>query len=182
MKNNYFLKNLLPTILFCLFSSFAFCEGFSDLRLVHNEFKGAFEKADPGDKMPDHSADVIIRGTVRDENGVLSGATIRENGTKNSTMTRENGTFSLKVSKANAFLTISFVGYESSEVALEGRTVIEVVLKATSNELSNIVILATSSGLILEMALPKSTRLFVPTFETLLSVLAIGTPSTTNKG
>ena len=119
MKNNYFLKSLLPAILFCLFSSFGFGEGFSDLILVHNELEGAFDKAHPVDKTPDHFADVVIRGTVRDENGVLSGATIRENGTKNFTMTREDGTFSLNVSKANAFLTSGLFGYESSEVALE---------------------------------------------------------------
>src|SRR5690606_31236357 len=46
----------------------------------------------------------------------------------------------------------------------------------------SMVTLATSSGLMLDMALPKSTRLSAPTCDTLLSVLAIGTPSTTNKG
>lgn len=142
MKNNYFIKKLLPAILFCLFSSIAFGEGTPDLHLPFNDFEGTSEKVHSDHNILDHSADVIIRGTVRDENGALSGATIRENGTRNVTTTSEDGTFSLKVSKPNVVLTVSFVGYESSEIALEGRTMINVVLKTSSNELSNVVVTA----------------------------------------
>lgn len=142
MKNNYFIKKLLPAILFCLFSSIAFGEGTPDLHLPFNDFEGTSEKVHSDHNILDHSADVIIRGTVRDENGALSGANIRENGTRNVTTTSEDGTFSLKVSKPNVVLTVSFVGYESSEIALEGRTMINVVLKTSSNELSNVVVTA----------------------------------------
>ena len=126
MKNNYFIKQLLPAIILCLVSFFAFSEGSS--RSHNNRL---FQ-----------SADVTIRGTVSDENGALKGATVRENGTNNATTTKEDGSFTLRVSKANAVLTVSFVGYESMEIALQGRTVIAAVLKTSSQELSGVVVTA----------------------------------------
>ena len=106
MKNNYFIKQLLPAIAFCLAFSVAFSEGIPrSYSINHNSLH--------------QPADVIIRGTVSDDNGALRGATIRENGTNNTTTSKEDGTFSLRVSKPDAVLTISFVGYESMEIALE---------------------------------------------------------------
>jgi len=119
MKNNYFIKKLLPTIILCLAFSFAYSQ--SNVQSAGN---------------------VIIRGTVNDENGALSGATIRENGTNNATTTNGDGTFSLRISKSNAVLTISFVGYQSSVIAVEGRSTVAVVLKKSSQELSNVVVTA----------------------------------------
>ena len=129
MKNNYFIKQLLPAIILCLVFSVAFSEGIPrPSSFNHNNLH--------------QPADVIIRGTVSDDNGALRGATVRENGTNNATTTKEDGTFSLRVSKPNAVLTISFVGYESMEIALEGRTTITAVLKPSSQELSNVVVTA----------------------------------------
>lgn len=142
MKNNNFIKKLFSAILFCLVSSIAFGEGAPDLCPPVNDFEGISERTHSHDNVLHHSADVVINGTVRDEKGALSGATIRENGTNNVTTTKGDGTFSLKVSKPNAVLTISFVGYESSEIALEGRTIVNVVLKTSSQELSNVVVTA----------------------------------------
>ena len=135
MKNNNFIKKLFSAILFCLVSSIAFGEGTPDLCAPVNDFEGTSERAHSHDNALHHSADVVINGTIRDEKGALSGATIRENGTNNVTTTKGDGTFSLKVSKPNAVLTISFVGYESSEIALEGRTIVNVILKTSSQEL-----------------------------------------------
>lgn len=139
MKNNYFIKQLLPALILCLVSSLSFSEGSSHSLnnlngILWNKFFHTNELHQP--------ADVVIRGTVSDDNGTLSGATIREKGTNNATTTKEDGSFSLRVSKPNAVLTISFVGYQSMDIALEGRTMINVVLKATSQELSNVVVTA----------------------------------------
>jgi TonB-linked SusC/RagA family outer membrane protein len=129
MKNNYFIKQLLPAITLCLVFSAAFSK---DIPRLHSGNHDGLHQP----------ADVIIRGIVRDENGALSGATVKENGTNNTTTTKEDGSFSLRVSKANAVLTISFVGHESREIALEGRTTITAVLKTSSQELSNVVVTA----------------------------------------
>lgn len=130
MKNNYFIKQLLSAIVLCLVFSAAFSEDIPRLYPVNHD----------GLRQP---ADVIIRGIVRDENGgVLNGATVRENGTDNATTTKEDGSFSLRVSKANAVITISFVGYETTEIALAGRTVVNVNLKTSSQELFGVVVTA----------------------------------------
>jgi len=142
MKNKNLIKQLFSAILFCLVSSIAFGEGTPDLSAPANDLEGTSERAHSHHNALHHAADVVINGSVRDEKGALSGATIRENGTNNVTTTKGDGTFSLKVSKPNAVLTISFVGYESSEIALDGRTVINVVLKTSSQELSNVVVTA----------------------------------------
>lgn len=142
MKNNYFIKKLFPAIILCLAFTVAFSEGAPRSHPFINGPEGISGRALSHNNILDQSADVIINGTVRDENGSLSGATIRENGTNNVTMSKKDGTFSLQVSKANAVLTISFIGYESTEIALEGRTMINVVLKTSSQELSNVVVTA----------------------------------------
>ncbi len=142
MINNCFIKKLLPSILFCLIFCDAYSKGIPRSHPSDNGPDGIFERAHSHNNILHEFADVIIHGTVRDENSGLSGATIRENGTNNVTTSKDDGTFSLKVSKSNAVLTISFIGYETREIALEGRTVIDLVLKASSGELSNVVVTA----------------------------------------
>ncbi|HET7117432.1 MAG TPA: SusC/RagA family TonB-linked outer membrane protein [Hanamia sp.] len=136
MKYNFFIQKLLPAIFFCLVFSVAFSEGNPRLNSSVNKTELSHNK------VLREFADVIIHGIVRDEHGPLSGATVREKGTNNFTITKEDGSFTLKVSKANAVLTISFIGYEPTDIALEGRAAVNVVLKTSSQELSNVVVTA----------------------------------------
>lgn len=80
------------------------------------------------------------RGVVKGSDGnFISGATINEKGTNNSTVTNDNGEFSLHVSKLNAVLTISSVGYTKREVTYQG-TPMNVVLKSEDQEIDAVVI------------------------------------------
>ncbi len=73
----------------------------------------------------------LVKGTVSDaETGeTLPGADILEVGTYNGTTTDINGKFTLEVSSPDATLKISFVGYEPVEIAVNGRSEIDVRLK-----------------------------------------------------
>jgi TonB-dependent starch-binding outer membrane protein SusC len=64
-----------------------------------------------------------LTGTVTDatDGSPLPGVNIVEKGTPNGTNTNADGNFTMSV-PANAVLVFSFVGYKSTEVALNGRT------------------------------------------------------------
>lgn len=86
------------------------------------------------------SGDVDISGTVTDENGeALPGATVIEKGTTNGTITDLDGNFKLTVGE-NAALSISFVGYNSSEISVAGQTVFNVKLDLNHQQLDEVVV------------------------------------------
>ena len=68
-----------------------------------------------------------VSGTVTDEGGTpLPGVNIMIKGTSIGTITSADGTFSLQVDDPDAVLVFSFVGYSSTEMAVEGRTTLNV--------------------------------------------------------
>lgn len=68
------------------------------------------------------SADITVKGTVRDTDGApLAGATIAEKGTNNKVIVGTDGSFSITV-KEGATLVVSFVGFDTQEIpALAGQ-------------------------------------------------------------
>lgn len=67
-------------------------------------------------------ANITVNGKIVDENGEpLPGATIQQIGTTNGTITNVDGNFSLSV-PSDAILSITFIGYKSMEVTVEGKT------------------------------------------------------------
>ncbi|MEE4117119.1 MAG: SusC/RagA family TonB-linked outer membrane protein, partial [Marinilabiliaceae bacterium] len=83
-----------------------------------------------------------VTGTVTDEDGqTLPGATIREKGTTNGVAADENGKFEIEVQDNNAVLIISFLGYETVEVAVGSSTTIDVSLVLALNELEEAVVI-----------------------------------------
>ncbi|XOV91012.1 MAG: SusC/RagA family TonB-linked outer membrane protein [Bacteroidota bacterium] len=82
-----------------------------------------------------------VRGKVTDASGEsLPGATIQEKGTTNGVITDINGSYSLSVPE-NAILTISFVGYETIEIPVNGRTVIDTQLSEDVESLEEVVVI-----------------------------------------
>lgn len=84
---------------------------------------------------------VNVTGLVKDQIGPLAGVTVIEKGTSNGTVTDENGEFLLGV-KAGATIVVSSIGYQTVEVALNGRTRIEVNLKEDNELLQETVVTA----------------------------------------
>ena len=83
-----------------------------------------------------------ISGTVKDsDNGPLPGANIIEKGTTNGTTTDFDGKFYLTV-KNGAVLVISYTGYETKEVAVNGKKTFNIIL-TEGLQLDEIVVIGT---------------------------------------
>lgn len=81
-----------------------------------------------------------ISGKVMDSNNEsLIGVNVIEKGTTNGTVTDIDGNFSVNV-PSNATLLISYVGYISQEVSVEGKTSIDIVLVEDSEMLDELVV------------------------------------------
>ena len=84
-----------------------------------------------------------IRGTVTDSLGVLPGVSINVKGQQNiGTTTDQNGKYLLDVPNEDVILVYSMVGFESQEVPVKGKTVVNVVLKESKVGLDEIVVVA----------------------------------------
>ena len=82
-----------------------------------------------------------ISGTVTSETGeFLPGANVIQKGTTYGTATDADGRYSLSVSDEDAVLVFSFIGYISQEVAVNGRSVVDVVLLGDVQSLDEVVV------------------------------------------
>ena len=86
-------------------------------------------------------AQSVIKGTVSDEAGEpIIGASVKVQGTKTGAVTDFNGNFSVEAN-ANSTLVISYIGYTTATVKVNGRNNIEVSLKEDSQTLSDVVVI-----------------------------------------
>lgn len=89
---------------------------------------------------------ITVEGHVVDQDGMpLPGATIIEKGTANGVSTNIDGHYAVRISNAQAVLVFSYVGFETKEVAVDGKETIDVVLEASSEALDEVVV--TSFGI-----------------------------------
>ncbi|MCR5394323.1 MAG: SusC/RagA family TonB-linked outer membrane protein [Bacteroidales bacterium] len=93
--------------------------------------------------MPLHAQTIVVKGTVSDSSGPTPGATVQQKGANNGTITDVDGAYSIKV-PADATLIFSYVGMESQEVAVGGRTNINVTLD-DNKELEEVVVVGYGS-------------------------------------
>ena len=85
--------------------------------------------------------DIKVKGKVIDENGQsLPGASVKVKGTSAGTVTDINGEFSIDIPD-NGILVVSYIGYQSQEIAINGRTSVTITL-ASSAKLNEVVITA----------------------------------------
>ena len=81
-----------------------------------------------------------ISGTVTDETGApLPGATVLVKGTTNGTITNLDGKFVIDAD-ADAILTISYVGFYSEEVSVNGQSSLAIQLSSDVSQLNEIVV------------------------------------------
>jgi TonB-linked SusC/RagA family outer membrane protein len=82
-----------------------------------------------------------IRGKITDSTGApLSGAFVQVEGTRLMVTTDENGDFLLRGINSDATLVVSFIGYTTRRIVLDGRTPISVDLKVSNRELSQVTV------------------------------------------
>jgi TonB-linked SusC/RagA family outer membrane protein len=85
--------------------------------------------------------DIDVKGTVLDETGrPLPGATIKLKSGGKTTSSNQQGQFSLSNIDENAILLVSYTGYISQEIGLNGKKTINVVLKEDLGKLSEVVV------------------------------------------
>ena len=83
-----------------------------------------------------------VTGTVVDEMGEpVIGANVVVAGTTNGATTDIDGNFSIQDVAGNATLNVSFIGYTSQSIALNGRTQIKVTLSEDSEMLDDVVVI-----------------------------------------
>lgn len=84
--------------------------------------------------------DIKVQGVVKDQTGeTVIGATVMQKGTSNGTVTDFDGNFSLTV-PSNATLTISYIGFATQDIAVNGQTDLQIVMKDDSQTLSEVVV------------------------------------------
>lgn len=89
---------------------------------------------------------VMLEGTVKDASGMgLPGVNILEKGTKNGTSTDFDGRYKIKLTNAKAVLSFSFIGFKTEDVAVSGKTKVDVMLEEDANKLNEIVVVGYGS-------------------------------------
>lgn len=86
-------------------------------------------------------AQQTVSGTVTDETGPLPGATVAIKGTSSGTTTDFDGNYTLNDVPEDATLVFSFVGYQTQEVPVDGRSQIDVNLATDASELEEVVLI-----------------------------------------
>jgi TonB-linked SusC/RagA family outer membrane protein len=88
---------------------------------------------------------VEISGKVTDDTGMpIPGANLHEKGTTNGTMTDFDGNFNLNV-PSDASLVISFLGYSSLEIKVDGSNEMDIVLEQNTSALEEVVVVGYST-------------------------------------
>ncbi|MEM9144350.1 MAG: SusC/RagA family TonB-linked outer membrane protein, partial [Bacteroidota bacterium] len=84
---------------------------------------------------------IEITGRIMDDSGIpLAGASIVEKGTTNGTQTDFDGNFSITVADENAILIISYLGFLTTDVPIEGQTDLTITMKEDAAGLDEVIV------------------------------------------
>ncbi|WP_072529844.1 SusC/RagA family TonB-linked outer membrane protein [Bacteroides ilei] len=87
------------------------------------------------------SQSVVIRGIVKDARGeTVIGASVVEKGTTHGTITDLDGNFELQVDPKST-LIVSFVGFKTQEIPVNGKTSFNIILKEDTEVLDEVVVI-----------------------------------------
>lgn len=123
MKKNYVIGSMLPIAALCL--------GLLPTPALSTQAKADVASVQQATK---------VTGTVVDKSGPIIGATIKVKGTSIATITDLDGNFSLVNVPKNATLEITYIGYKTQTVALNGRTKVSVTLEEDAANLEEVVV------------------------------------------
>src|SRR5690606_31816818 len=86
---------------------------------------------------------MTVTGTVTGLAGMpMLGVNITVKDANVGTVTDFDGNYSINISNANSILVFSYIGYETKEVAIAGKTVINVTLNESASALDEVVVTA----------------------------------------
>ena len=135
-------------------------------------------------------AQQTITGTVTDETGeTIPGATILEVNTSNGVITDIDGNFSISVSGADAVISVSFLGFESQEITVGARSIIDITLAQDLQELEEVVVVGYGTvrksdltGAVSSVELSENEAREFSTVDQILQGRAAGVQVTQNTG
>jgi len=95
------------------------------------------------EKQPNsEQAQQTISGSIKDTNGVpIAGANILEKGTSNGNMSDFDGNYTITVTSEDAILVFSYIGYQTQEVPIQQKNVIDITLKENVSSLDEVVVI-----------------------------------------
>lgn len=83
-----------------------------------------------------------VTGAVVDTDGApLVGATVYISGTTNGTVTDANGRYRIQMADSQAKLSFSYIGFTTATIEVNGRTTVDVTLKADLSEIDEVVVI-----------------------------------------
>ena len=101
----------------------------------------AFNKSNNLNNLTEILLDITVKGIITDEKGSpLPGASVKLKGSSKGTSTNEKGEYALTVPD-NAVLIVSYVGYDSKEITVSGKTEINVQLAASIKTADQVVVI-----------------------------------------
>lgn len=87
-----------------------------------------------------NAQDISVSGALTDDEGPLPGVNIVEKGTSNGVTTDFDGNFTIDNVASNGTLVFSYVGYLTQELAIDGKSTLNVNLEADSQQLEEVVV------------------------------------------
>lgn len=98
-------------------------------------------KNDSPSSLPNTSLLITIQGKVSDEKGVpLPGAAVKVKGTDLAMSTDNEGKFEFRGVNANATLVVSYLGFITQEITVNGRNEIAIILKENVQALAQVIV------------------------------------------
>src|SRR4051812_37033301 len=92
------------------------------------------------------AAQRTVTGSVTSQDGTpLSNASVIVVGQKSGGTTAANGAFSIKVPPSARQLSISYLGYETRQISIEGQTTVSVKLQQSTTNLNEVIVTGYSS-------------------------------------
>jgi len=89
---------------------------------------------------------LTVTGHIVDETGEdLIGASVAVKGTSNGSVTDFDGRFSIENAPSNGTLVISYIGFETQEVAINGQNHFEITLAEERSQLNEVVVVGYGS-------------------------------------
>lgn len=87
------------------------------------------------------AAAIIVKGKVLDDEGLpLPGVSINIKNEKSATLTDLDGNYSVSVERKTSVIVFSYLGFESQEVTVGDRTIINISLKTVASRLNEVVV------------------------------------------
>lgn len=98
-------------------------------------------KENPPKIIEEGQTEYQVSGTITDQDGQpLPGASVVEKGTDNGTQSDFDGNFSIEVADSNAILVVSYIGFATKEIPVNGQSNLNVTLEESAAGLDEVVV------------------------------------------